>query len=49
MTHIGIVAKRKSSDRKRHLIIHNIGAGQVAEDMLFRFPIIGHYRYGGLD
>lgn len=45
LTHIGIVAKAKSSDGKRHLIIHNIGAGQVAEDVLFDFKIIGHYRY----
>ncbi|MCC5922522.1 MAG: DUF1287 domain-containing protein [Crocinitomicaceae bacterium] len=49
MTHIGVVSNLKSNDRKRHLIIHNIGAGQVTEDMLFRFPIIGHYRYGAFE
>ncbi|MEM8592997.1 MAG: DUF1287 domain-containing protein [Pseudomonadota bacterium] len=27
-------------------MVHNIGAGQVLEDCLFNFPIIGHYRYG---
>jgi len=27
--------------------VHNIGAGQVLEDMLFDYPIIGHYRYAG--
>lgn len=45
-THIGIVSKKKSFLGKRHLIIHNIGAGQVAEDCLFSYKIIGHYRYG---
>ncbi|MEX0287828.1 MAG: DUF1287 domain-containing protein, partial [Flavobacteriaceae bacterium] len=28
-----------------HLIVHNIGAGQVLEDCLFDFKIIGHYSY----
>jgi uncharacterized protein YijF (DUF1287 family) len=45
VTHIGIVVKKKSEDRKRHLIVHNIGGGQVMEDCLFNFKIIGHYRY----
>ncbi len=45
LTHIGIVAKKKSTDKKRFLIIHNIGAGQVLEDCLFDFKIIGHYTY----
>lgn len=45
ITHIGIVVNRKSADGKRPLIVHNIGAGQVMEDCLFDFKIIGHYRY----
>lgn len=45
ITHIGIVSKRKYSQSNRYLIIHNIGAGQVLEDCLFRFKIIGHYSY----
>lgn len=45
ITHIGIVANKKSRHNKRPLIIHNIGAGQVLEDCLFRYKIIGHYRY----
>lgn len=45
LTHIGIVVNLKSSDKKRHLIVHNIGAGQVLEDCLFNYEIIGHYRY----
>ncbi len=44
-THIGIVSNKKTADGKRFLIIHNIGAGQVAEDMLFDYKIIGHYRF----
>lgn len=45
LTHIGIVVNKKSKDGKRNLIVHNIGAGQVLEDCLFDFKIIGHYRY----
>ena len=45
ITHIGIVSNKKSRDGKRPLIIHNIGAGQVFEDILFEFKVIGHYTY----
>lgn len=45
LTHIGIVVNKRSSDGKRNLIVHNIGRGQVLEDCLFSFKIIGHYRY----
>ncbi len=45
ITHIGIVVDKKSKDGKRNLIVHNIGGGQVLEDCLFDFKIIGHYRY----
>jgi len=45
-THIGIVVDKKSNDRKRNLIVHNIGKGQVVEDCLFDFKIIGHYKFG---
>ena len=37
--HIGIVA---NTDTK---IIHNIGYGQVLEDCLFNWKVIGHYSY----
>ncbi len=46
ITHIGIVSRKKSADGLRNRIIHNIGNGQVLEDCLFRFKIIGHYKYG---
>ena len=45
ITHIGIVVHKKSTDGKRNLIVHNIGSGQVIEDALFAYTIIGHYRY----
>ena len=45
LTHIGIVSNKKSNDGKRNLIVHNIGSGQVIEDCLFNFKMIGHYRY----
>lgn len=45
LTHIGIIINQQSADNKRPLIVHNIGAGQVVEDCLFDFKIIGHYRY----
>ena len=45
ITHIGIVVHKKSLDKKRNLIVHNIGSGQVLEDCLFSNKIIGHYRF----
>jgi uncharacterized protein len=45
VTHIGLVVDKKSTDGKRFLIVHNIGAGQVLEDCLFSYKVIGHYRY----
>ena len=45
LTHIGIVSNKKSADGQRYLIVHNIGAGQVLEDRLFSYTIIGHYQY----
>lgn len=45
VTHIGIVVKKESKSGQRHLVVHNIGAGQVMEDCLFSYKIIGHYKY----
>ncbi len=45
ITHIGLVVNKKSTDGKRYLVVHNIGAGQVLADCLFEFKIIGHYTY----
>ncbi|PWL40118.1 DUF1287 domain-containing protein [Flagellimonas aquimarina] len=48
ITHIGIVVDKKSSDNKRNLVVNNIGHGQVLEDILFDFKIIGHYRFASV-
>jgi uncharacterized protein YijF (DUF1287 family) len=45
LTHIGIVSDVKVAKEDRYLIVHNVGAGQVLADFLFKFAIIGHYRY----
>jgi uncharacterized protein len=45
ITHIGIMVNKRSSDGIRLLVLHNIGRGQVLEDILFGYKIIGHYTY----
>ncbi|MCK8045656.1 DUF1287 domain-containing protein [Shewanella sp. 1CM18E] len=45
LPHIGILVEQTSSDQKRPLVVHNIGAGPQLEDILFEYPITGHYRY----
>lgn len=45
LPHIGIVTDRRSDDGARPLIVHNIGQGPKLEDMLFAYPITGHYRF----
>jgi uncharacterized protein YijF (DUF1287 family) len=44
LPHIGIVSDRRAANG-RPLIIHNIGAGPVEDDILFSYPVTGHYRY----
>ncbi len=41
--HIGLISDRRENGRP--LVIHNIGAGAQVEDVLFSFPITGHYRF----
>lgn len=45
LPHIGIVTHKKSSDGERNLIVHNVGGGQVLEDCLFEYKIVGHFKY----
>lgn len=46
LPHIGVVVNQRSkSDPNRFMIVHNIAHGPQIEDILFRFPITGHYRY----
>lgn len=46
LPHIGIITHLKSKDGKRNLIVHNIGGGQVLDDCLFSYTIVGHFQYG---
>lgn len=43
LPHIGIVSARLEVGRP--LVIHNIGAGTVFEDVLFANPVTGRFRY----
>lgn len=45
--HIGILTAYYSPDGKRPLVMHNIGGGQVLEDVLFDYKIMGHYSFKG--
>lgn len=47
LPHIGIVVDRRSQDEVRPLVVHNIGHGPRLEDVLFDFPITGHYSFPG--
>ena len=40
--HIGLVVEGRGA---RPGIVHNIGRGPMAEDVLFSWKVIGHYRY----
>lgn len=43
--HIGIVTDIIDPQTGNPRIVHNIGAGPKLEDMLFAYPISGHYTY----
>lgn len=45
LPHIGIVTHKKSADGKRPMLVHNVGGGQVLEDCLFDYEIVGHFIY----
>ena len=45
LPHIGIVADERTPDGARPLLVHNIGAGARLEDVLFAYPVTGHYRF----
>lgn len=47
LPHIGIVTNKLSKDGKRRLIVHNVGGGQVLEDCLFKYNLVGHFVYEG--
>lgn len=43
LPHIGVVSDARKDGRP--LIVHNIGAGVVEDDVLFAFTVTGHYRF----
>jgi uncharacterized protein YijF (DUF1287 family) len=45
LPHIGIVTDQRSTEGTP-LVVHNIGRGPEVEDVLFRYQISGHFRYG---
>lgn len=47
-THIGIVtASRAVEAADRYLVAHHVGGDPGVDDVLFRWPIVGHFRYYG--
>jgi uncharacterized protein YijF (DUF1287 family) len=45
LPHIGIVGRQIVPGTNRHYIIHNVGRGPKNEDVLFEYPLHGHFRY----
>jgi len=46
LPHIGVMVNKPSkADPNRLMVVHNIAHGPQLEDILFAFPITGHYRY----
>ncbi|MES2666725.1 MAG: DUF1287 domain-containing protein [Pseudomonadota bacterium] len=45
LPHMGMVSQARSADGTP-LILHNMGPGAREEDILFAYPITGHYRIG---
>jgi uncharacterized protein YijF (DUF1287 family) len=43
--HVGLVVNVWYKPTQRYLIVHNIGAGTLMDDVLFAWKITGHYRY----
>lgn len=43
--HVGVVAEDRVEGTERHYVVHNLGRGTLAEDVLEAFEIIGHYRW----
>ncbi len=45
LAHTGLVVTATAPGSDRHMMVHNIGDGAQLEDILFEFPITGHFRY----
>ncbi len=47
LPHIGVVSAHSTPGGARPLVVHNIGGGVVAEDVLFAFEMTGRFRAPG--
>jgi uncharacterized protein len=45
LTHIALITHYANPDGTKPLCIHNIGGGAKLEDVLFAYPLTGHYRF----
>jgi uncharacterized protein YijF (DUF1287 family) len=45
LLHVGVVTDRDVPGTKRPMMVHNIGQGAQCEDVLFKFALVGHYRW----
>jgi uncharacterized protein len=45
LPHTGLVSSELVAGTDRFLIVHNVGQGTRKEDILFTWPITGHYRW----
>jgi uncharacterized protein len=45
LPHTGLVSSELVAGTDRFLIVHNVGQGTRKEDILFSWPITGHYRW----
>jgi len=45
LPHIGVVSTQVSTETRRPLVVHNIGAGSQIEDVMFAWPQRGWFRY----
>lgn len=45
LDHTGLVVDTLVPGTDRHQVVHNIGDGAQMEDILFAFPVKGHFRY----
>ena len=45
LPHIGIVSAQKVPNTERSYVVHNVGAGPKAEDVLPQYRRVGHYRF----
>ncbi|NOX52690.1 MAG: DUF1287 domain-containing protein [Gammaproteobacteria bacterium] len=45
LPHIGIVSHQQVPGTQRYYMVHNIGQGPKQEDVLFSYPLHGHYRF----